>query len=66
MTKDQTRTFRGILSLAADSADKLRASDVDRVMDEANESRILEPFRSWMLAQNLTERTREQIIAWVA
>lgn len=65
MATKQEQQFKGILKLAADTRRSLRASDVDRVMSEAQSQRVTEAFRQWLLAGPLSDRTRDEVAEWV-
>lgn len=49
--------FNGILKLSADTPNELRPSDVDRVLDAAEDAGILDEFYSWLKAQGLKGKT---------
>lgn len=54
--------FVSILKLSADTPAQLRPSDVDRVMDAANDAHKLKEFTAWLLKQKgLQERTIKNI-----
>ena len=65
MPSKQEQQFKGILKLSADTRGGLRASDVDRVMSEAQSQHVTEPFRKWLLAGPVQDRTRVEITDWV-
>lgn len=52
------------LMVSADSPDQLRACDVDRVMNEAEQHAETNGFRTWLLAHNLRQDTRERLAGW--
>lgn len=54
------------LQVSADSPDRLRKSDVDRVMGEAQQQGETEGFRKWLLANELRADTRREVEGWVA
>lgn len=61
----QLERFQGIVKLAADSPNKLRASDVDRVMSEANKRpEELEAFRTWVLSKGISDDTIQEVANW--
>jgi len=51
--------FRSALMVSADTPESLRASDVYRVLYEAEEMDVFHEFKTWLLSQNLQSRTRE-------
>jgi len=53
--------FKSILLVSADSPDRLRPTDVDRVMDEAYQQGKFHEFKAWLLDQQLMGRTRELV-----
>lgn len=62
---DQLERFSGIVKLASDTPNKLRASDVDRVMSEANKRpEELEAFREWLLNKALQDETIAEVANW--
>lgn len=64
LVEEKLMQFRSILMLSADSSEQLRACDVDRVMDAAQDQKCLEEFRQWILTQELQDRTRAAITAF--
>lgn len=60
---NQLQRFVGIVKLAADSPDKLRSSDVDRVMSEVSPEEV-EAFRTWLLSKALPEDTMNGVVNW--
>lgn len=61
MSEDQ---FEGTLKLAADAPEKLRAQDVDRIMDDAYGRGFGDQFRAWLLQKNLQGDTRREVQSW--
>jgi hypothetical protein len=59
--KGSESQFRSILMLAADSAEKLRFIDIDRVLDAAEDQGILEGFVAWLQAHDLHPRVEEYL-----
>lgn len=57
--------FQSALSLAADSPEKLRSSDVDRVMSDAHGRGFAEEFRRWLLSKGVQPDTAAEIKGWV-
>lgn len=54
-----------LLQVAADSPAELRPSDVDRVMDQANDLGVLEEMRGWILGHaDLNPRTQTLVLDW--
>ena len=56
------RDYTYIIKVAADSPEQLRAGDLDRVFDEAENRGVnLHKFNDWLLKQNLPARTRRRL-----
>ena len=57
--------YNGIVKMSADSPAQLRPADVYRVIWEAKDQGHEEPFKKWLLKQDLPERTRTKVVDWV-
>lgn len=57
ITNMDKRKYQSILKLSADSPEKLRACDVDRVMDAAHDMNCLDGFKEYLLSQRLQTTT---------
>lgn len=59
--EEQERRFQQIIKSAADSVDLLRASDLSRVVAEANNQGLGKEFLAWLKTQPLSVRTAQRL-----
>jgi hypothetical protein len=59
--------FESVMKVVADSPDRIRSCDVDRMLSEAHmcfDEELVEDFIQWLYQQELRENTRQAIEDW--
>jgi hypothetical protein len=54
--------FKAILMVSANCPEELRACDLDRVIDQADQAGFKFEFIGWLKVQNLPDRTKKRLM----